>query len=398
MQHHGQRLGRHRGEHDRQARQGCQHHVRRGMAAELGLQQAAQPDALPARLGQQRMRAGQGGDAGLDPRQEADGILGAGQPQQGLDHGQRVLGAVVDLPQQQALLLLYQAALGDVGDHAVPGRAAEPGRRLGAELDPARRGAGGGAQPDRAMRRVAAAAGAGGRRIEQRPVGRIDAVAQRRHADRAGGAPAEDRRGLGIPGDAVRRLVPGPAAELGGGEGEAELRLALGQGGGAQRLPPFPRSRRRRAARCSAPIRQRRRATAWPAWRRRAAATRPAAAARANRQDAAAASRPPHARAVRKGPRRRLASPKALASNWPSGPRIARRIPPGGGAPARAVTSERRIGRGLARGVALAGRGCWRPAPRRRRPGAPGRRPPPPGSAPSGRAAAAPAAAGRPPG
>ena len=101
--------------------------------------------------------------------------------------------------------------------------------------------------------------------------------------------------------------------------------------------------------------------------------------------------------AVRKGVAPGLASPKALASSWPSGPRIASRIPPGGGAPARAVTSSAGSARPRVR-RRPAGRGCWRPALRPPRPPAPGRRPPPPGSGPTGRAAATPAAAGQPPG
>ena len=93
--------------------------------------------------------------------------------------------------------------------------------------------------------------------------------------------------------------------------------------------------------------------------------------------------------AVRKGAEPEAASPKALASNWPSGPRIAKRMPPCGSAPdkaaARRAGSVEAPGEGSASLARLAAI-CVAAAAACRE----SSRPPSPGSAPGGRAAAAP--------
>ena len=92
--------------------------IARAIRRKLFLHQAREVGALPAALGEQRVRARErsdapvhGGDIGLD------GVR-AGQPHDRLHQRQGVSRAVIDLARQQRLALLGFLAVGDVDGHA----------------------------------------------------------------------------------------------------------------------------------------------------------------------------------------------------------------------------------------------------------------------------------------
>jgi hypothetical protein len=181
------------------------------------------------------VRPGQCRDPALDRAGELLLAVGAGQAHRGLRDGQRVLGAVVDLPREDELALLGVLAGRDVGGDAlqpVAGRRAVPPGG-GAPVEPAQAAI---ARADDAELplQLAAAAGLGERGLQGGPVLGMHQGEELRLGGLAlAGGQAEQRRELGGPADQPGLPVVPEQAEPAGMEREAQPRLAPGQGGGA---------------------------------------------------------------------------------------------------------------------------------------------------------------------
>ena len=124
---------------------GLQHHVLAfdgdllaeaiGMLAQLLLDQHAQRRAMPIVGDQEVVRAADGDEARAEAIEEILDRARArcGLPGDGVDHGEQILGAVGQLAQQEAKLILVGLALADVdGDR---GRAEDLALLVGQRLD-----------------------------------------------------------------------------------------------------------------------------------------------------------------------------------------------------------------------------------------------------------------------
>ena len=195
---------------------------------ELFAQKPAEICALPARLRQHSVDAGESVDAAFDRARIISRVCVTCQPHDRLHEGKRILGAVIDLAREQRLAFLGCLAIGDVdcdaaNSHQRAGRIMRRGRARQAPADIAIR-------PPYAIfhlqRRAGRQQSVPGL-VEHREIVRIDEGADILGRDDEIRANAENSPLALIPEIQVINAVPVPAAHLAGGERKRTALFAL---------------------------------------------------------------------------------------------------------------------------------------------------------------------------